>query len=164
MLVCDQCKTGRILFSVFLVAFERVKIEISPCFGYEQHATWAIHTWKWRGRNIIKAIIYQLGEGTTGLERGAKPNRNRAYAREGARRGWKERRGSFDTNDIFYNLNIISQSFCRWWMAAIKGGIVAVISRTKAKAGWWWGVFVLIPNSPARGQGLRSQHHRCLWV
>lgn len=49
----------------------------------------------------------------SGLERGAKPNRNGVYAGEWARRRWKERRGSFDTNDIFYNLNIISQSFCQ---------------------------------------------------
>lgn len=159
-----SCKTGRILFSVFFMALQRVKMEISPCFGYEQHATWATHTWKWKGCNIIKAIIYEQGEGITGLEKEAKKIRNRVYAREWTRRGWKERRGSFHTNDIFYNLNPISQSFCQWWMAAIKRGIVAVISRTKAKSGCWWGAFIIIPDSPARGQGLRSQYCHRLWV
>lgn len=63
-----------------------MKIEISPCFGYERLVTWAIHTPKQRGCNIIKAIIYELGEGMSGLERGAKPNRNGVYAGERARR------------------------------------------------------------------------------
>lgn len=164
MPVWGHCKTGRILFSVFSVAFWRVKIEISSWSGYKPHVTWVIHTWKWRGCNNIKAIIYELGKGMTGLERGAKPNRDRMQAEEQASRGWKETRESFDTNDIFYNLNIISQSFCQWWMAAIKGGIVAHTSRKRAKPAWWWGPFILIPSSPGRGQGLRSQYRPCLWV
>jgi len=39
------------------------------------------------GRSIIKTITYELGEGMSGLERGAKPDRNGAHAGEWARRG-----------------------------------------------------------------------------